>query len=524
MTEPESVDLETAESARRPRRGHAREARRAARLGPALERVPFLMRKLKPYEVLSEEGLALIEHNADTVLEEVGIEFRGEPDLLELWRQAGADVQGERVRIPRGLCRSIIQATAPREFTQYARNPANNVVIGGDNTVFVPSYGSPFIHNLDEGRRYATLEDFRNFVKLAYMSPYLHHSGGTLVEPTDLPVNKRHLDMVYSHIRYSDKAFMGSVTAGERAEDSVAMAKLVFGDEFVERNCVLISIINTNSPLVLDHTMLAALKVYASHNQCCIITPFILAGAMGPVSEVGAVTQLFAEAQAGIAVTQLVRPGAPVIFGSFTSSMSLLSGAPTFGTAEANLALLAAGQLARRLGVPYRAGGHLCASKLPDGQAIQESCDSMMCSILSGVNLMMHCAGWLEGGLAMGYEKFVIDHDHLGMMMKFAGGLDLSENAQALDAIREVGPGKHFLGCAHTRANYETAFYNAKLADNNSYEQWLAEGGLDIAQRANKVWKKMLAEYRMPALDPAIDEALQDFIARRKASMPDALG
>lgn len=505
------------------RRGAGREERRRARSAMSGEIVPFLTRRIGTYDVMSAEGIECIEHDADTVLEEIGIDFRGDAEVLALWREAGADVQGDRVRFPRGMCRGIIQASAPREFIQYARNPLRNVHIGGNDSVFVPAYGSPFIHNLDEGRRYATLEDFRNFVKLACMAPFLHHSGGTICEPVDLPVNKRHLDMVYSHIRWSDKPFMGSVTAGVRAEDSVAMAKLVFGDDFVENHCVLVNIINANSPMVFDETMLAALKVYARHHQACIVTPFILTGAMGPISMAGALTQLYAEVQAGMALTQVLRPGTPVIFGSFTSSMSMRSGAPTFGTAEANLCVLAAAQLARRLGVPFRAGGHLCASKIPDAQAIQESCDSMMSTILAGVHLVMHCAGWLEGGLSMGYEKFMLDHDHLGMMHKFAGGIDVSDNQQAIEAMREVGPGRHFLGCAHTQANFETAFYNSMLADNNSFEQWQSEGSLDAAQRANAQWKQWLAAYQAPPLDEAVDEALQDFIGRRKASMPDAL-
>ena len=296
----------------------------------------------------------------------------------------------------------------------------------------------PLFRNLDDGRRYATIEDFRNFVKLAYLTPAMHHSGGTVCEPVDVPVNKRHLDMVYSHIRYSNKPFMGSVTAPERAEDTVAMAKIVFGDQFVEENCCIINLINANSPMTFDGTMLGALKVYARHNQACVVSPFILAGAMSPVTIAGTLSQLLAEAMVGMATTQLVRPGAPVVFGTFGSSISMQSGAPTFGTPEPTMVLLAGAQLARRLGVPFRSGGSLCGSKIADAQAAYESANTLLPTLLGGVNFVLHAAGWLEGGLASGYEKFVMDADQIGMMQVLAGGVDLSENGQAMDAIREL--------------------------------------------------------------------------------------
>jgi trimethylamine--corrinoid protein Co-methyltransferase len=511
----------------RGRRPSARDAKRAARAARAGMSVPYITRKIPCYQVLGEAGLTTIENNADRILEEIGIDFREDPEALSIWKAAGADVQGERVRMPRGMCRQLIQATTPREFVQQARNPARNVLIGGNNTVFAPAYGSPFIRNLDEGRRYARIEDFRNFVKLAYSSHSLHHSGGTICEPVDLPVNKRHLDMVYSHIKYSDKAFMGSVTHPERAHDTVELAKIAFGDRYMDPvsgkpNTVIVSLINVNSPMTYDATMLGALKVYARANQACIVTPFILAGAMSPVTVAGTASQTLAEALAGMAFIQLLNPGAPLVFGSFASSLSMQSGAPTFGTPEPALVLYVMAELARRLGVPFRSGGSLCASKIPDAQAAFESAQTLLPTCLAGVNFVLHVAGWLEGGLAMGYEKFVMDVDQAGMMHTLLEGVDLSENGQAMDAIREVGPGKHFLGCAHTQANFETAFYRSPLADNNSYEQWDAEGGKDIAQRANAQWKKQLAEYVEPPLDPAVDEALLDFISRRKAAFPDS--
>lgn len=472
--------------------------------------------------MLDQEALEIVEHNADTILEEIGIEFRGDPEALEILRQQGCDVQGERVHFPRGLARKVIQDNAPASFRQHARNPERSVTIGGDGTVFAPVYGPPFVHDLNGERRYGTIEDFRNFVKLAYMTPAMHHSGGTVCEPTDIPVNKRHLDMVYSHIRYSDKPFMGSVTAPERAEDTVAMAKILFGDDFVEQNCVTVSLINANSPMVWDETMLGALKVYARHNQATIVTPFILSGAMAPCTVAGVMTQTLAESMAGMAFAQMVRPGAPVIFGSFASSMSMQSGAPTFGTPEPALVLYGIGQLARRLGVPFRSGGGLCGSKLPDAQAAYESAATLQPTLLGGVNFVLHAAGWLEGGLVSSFEKFVMDADQLGMLQTMSQGVDMSENGQAMDAIREVGPGSHFLGATHTQRNFETAFYRSTIADNNSYEQWLAEGEQDARSRANGLVRKMLESYEAPALDPAIDEALQAFMAEKKASMPDA--
>jgi trimethylamine--corrinoid protein Co-methyltransferase len=509
------------------RRTGARDAKRAARTAQASQSIPYITRRIPLYEVLGEEGLALIERNADTILEEIGIEFREDPEALEVWKAAGADVQGERVRMPRGMCRELIQASAPRQFTQHARNPARSVEIGGPHTVFAPAYGSPFVRSLDEGRRYANIEDFRNFVKLAYLSTSLHHSGGTICEPVDLPVNKRHLDMVYSHMKYSDKCFMGSVTHPERAEDTVEMAKLLFGDGWTDpaagrpKTCI-VSLINVNSPMTYDATMLGALKVYARANQACIVTPFILAGAMSPVTVAGTATQTLAEALAGLAFIQLLNPGCPMVLGSFASSLSMQSGAPTFGTPEPALVLYVMAALARRLGLPFRSGGSLCASKIPDAQAAFESAQTLLPTCLAGVNFVLHTAGWLEGGLAMGYEKFVMDADQAGMMHTLLAGVDLSENGQALSAIREVGPGKHFLGCAHTLANFETAFYRSPLADNNSFEQWEAEGRKDMATRANERWKRMLEEYVAPPLDPAVDEALVDYMDRRKAAFPDS--
>lgn len=505
------------------RRSGGRENRRAARSSKGVEQLRFIRRKIPKVELLSTEGLEIIEHNADTILEEIGIEFHDDPECLALFKDAGADVQGERVRFPRGLARALI-SSAPAQFTQHARNPERSVEIGGDNIVFAPVYGPPFVRDLEGGRRYGTIEDFQNLVKLIYLSPALHHSGGTVCEPVDVPINKRHLDMVYAHIRYSDKPFMGSVTDPDRAADTVAMAKIVFGDDFVDQNCVCTSLINANSPMVFDATMLGALKTYARAGQATVVSPFILSGAMAPVTVAGVMAQTLAEAMAGIALTQLCRPGAPVIFGSFSSSMSMQSGAPTFGTPEPALALFGLAALARRLGVPYRNGGSLCASKLPDAQAAYESANTLVPTVLAGVNFVLHAAGWLEGGLASSYEKLIMDADQLAMQQVLANGYDLSENGQALDAVREVGPGNHYLGCQHTQDNFETAFWRSGLADNNSFEQWQSDGAKDAVVRANERWKAMLASYEAPRIDEGIDDALRAFMAKKKESLPDGIG
>jgi trimethylamine---corrinoid protein Co-methyltransferase len=518
---PEEIAM-TAPDLEHPITRRGRAARQSERLARSLESLPYLTRKLAPVEVISSEGLEQIEYNADTLLEQVGIEIGNYPEAIEIYRAAGADVTGTRVRFERGMCRRIIRASAPGVFTQRARNPARDVVIGDPHVVLVPTYGSPFIHNLDEGRRYATIEDFRNFVKLTYMNPTLHHGGGTLCEPVDLPVNKRHFDMVYSHIRYTDKAFMGSVTHPSRAQDSVDMARIVFGEEAVGRDHVIMGLANANSPMSWDYNMLGSAKVYAENNQIVLVTPFILGGAMAPVTIAAAATQTLAEALAGMAFCQIVRPGAPVIFGSFASSMSMQSGAPTFGTPEPQLVLFVMAALARRLGVPFRSGGNFTASKVPDYQAAYESAVSFMATMQAGVNFNLHTAGWLEGGLAIGYEKFILDADQASMAEAFLAGVDLSDNGLALQAMLDGGPGQHFLGSPHTLANFENAFWRSELSNNDSFEQWEAEGAQDAATRANARWKRTLAEYQEPGLDPAVHEALVEWIDRRKASFPDS--
>ncbi|MDA9008840.1 trimethylamine methyltransferase family protein [Alphaproteobacteria bacterium] len=506
----------------RGRSGGGAEARRAARTNTAVQFLGAMERKLSPLEILSEEGLEIIEHNAETILEEVGIEFRDDPEARAMLKEAGADVQGELVRFPRGMCRELCK-TVPSSYRYHGRDPARTVTVGGKNTVYAPVYGPPFYRDYVTERRYATIEDFRNMVKLAYMLPALHSSGGTICEPVDVPVNKRHLDMVYTHLRYSTKPIMGSVTAPERAQDSVDLCSIVFGEQFVQENTVMTSLINANSPMTFDDTMLGALKVYAKNNQACIVSPFIIGGAMSPVTPAGVMAQALAEGMAGIAFSQLVRPGAPVVFGTFASSMSMQTGAPTFGMPEPALIIYGMAQLVRRLNIPFRSGGSLCASKLPDAQAAYESANTILPTTLAGVNFSLHAAGWLEGGLVSCPEKMIMDADQLAALHIQMGGVDLTENGQAMSAIRECGPGQHFLGCEHTKQNFETAYYRSTVGDSNSFEQWESEGSKDTFARAHDVMNKMLADYVAPEIDPTIDEALLAFIAKRKESMPDAM-
>jgi len=484
-------------------------------------RVPYIQRKISSFDILTEEGLCLIEQNADQILRDTGMDFRDDPEILDLFRDAGADVQGERVRFEPGMCRKIIQATAPRQYTQHARNPANNVEIGGNNTVLSPVYGPPFVHDLDQGRRYATLEDFKNLNKIHQMIPHLHHCGGIVCEPVDLPVNKRHLDMMLSHITYGDRGLFGGLIGAERAEDSVAMVKILFGDDFVDQNTVLYGVSNTNAPLTMDDAMSGSLKVYARNNQAVACTPWMITGAMSPCTEAGTLAQLLAEALACCALTPLIRPGTPCLMGSFATAMSRQSGAPTFGMPEAAKTVLAAGQLARRLGVPFHTVGSLTSSKMDDGQSQQEGSMSLIMAVLAGANFINHATGWLEGGLCTGYEKTIIDADLCGKLIDFCQGIDLSDNAQAMEAIAEVGPGSHFLSSAHTLNNYKTAFYRSTTADANSFEQWEIEGSSGTAQRANKIWKQMLADYQQPPIDEAKLEQLQAYVDQRKSSMPD---
>ena len=441
--------------------------------------------KFPVYELLDEEAVELIHQKSLQILSEVGIAFLDDPKAQAILTEHGVDLRDQIAYFDPGLVEEYV-AIAPNQFTQLARNPENNLVIGGNHLTFSPVYGPPFVLSLDRGRREATLEDFQNFVKLSYESPYLHQSGGTIVEPTDEHVDTRHLDMIFSHIKFSDKAFMGSVTSAANAANSVEMCEILFGADKIRENPALVSLINVSSPRRFDKRMLGSLRTYAEARQAVLISPFILSGAMSPVSVAGTLTQMNAETLAGIAFAQMCNPGTPVIYGSFQTIIDLQSGAPVFGAPEAQIALYLSAQMARRYNIPFRSGGMFASSKIPDAQAAYESVMAMLPAIYGHTNFILHAAGWLEGGLVAGYEKFVLDCELLGMYHKFLEGVDLSEDAFALESIRTVDPGGHHLGTDHTIRHFRTAFYRADLFDYNSAEQWEIDGSKDLLQTGKR--------------------------------------
>ncbi|UWS80543.1 trimethylamine methyltransferase family protein [Phaeobacter sp. G2] len=516
-------DAQVKTRGRRSRRGEGRSAEPGQN---AYLKRPFISRNIPTYDILSEESLEQIEATAERIMAEIGIEFRDDPEVVELFRAAGAQVtdltaESWNLKFAPGMIRQIL-STAPARFTQVARNPANTVEIGGDAMVFAPSYGSPFVMDLDKGRRYGTIADFENFVKLAQMSPNLHHSGGTICEPTDVAVNKRHLDMVYAHMRYSDRAFLGSITAPERAEDSIEMCRILFGADFVDQNCVIMGNFNTTSPMVMDGVTTRGIRIYAAAGQGSIHLPFLLGGAVSPLTTAGAVAQCLAESMVSCAITQLVRPGSPAVLGSFISSMSLRTGSPTFGTPEPALGSLAMGQLARRLQLPLRCAGNFSTSKLPDGQAMQQAMMSMMSAVQCGANFILHSAGFLDGLLSMSYEKFILDADLCGALHAYLKGFEVNEDTLGFEALAEGGPGQHLFATQHTLRHYQSAYWDSAMDDQQPWETWDEQGGVDAATRANSRWKAQLASYQAPDLDPGTDEALREFITKTKTAMPDA--
>jgi trimethylamine--corrinoid protein Co-methyltransferase len=502
------------------RSGGGREGRRAMRSAPMVS-MPTLVRNIPTYELLPGEAVDLIHDESLKILEEVGCEFRDD-EAPAMWKAAGADVRGTRVRIDRALLMQLI-ASAPEAFDIHARNRERSVRIGGKNSVFVPMYGAPYVRDLENNRRYGSLGDLNNFHRLAQMAPYLHSASSIICEPMEIPVPKRHLHIMQSALTYSDKPFMGIVTSRERAEDVMKMAGIVFGDAFVKDNTVVVSITNCNSPLVWDQTMLDAMRVYASHNQPIIAAPFALCGASTSASSVGAVAQVNAEALAGVAFTQLIRKGAPVIYGQFMVTVDMKTGAPMGGTPEAAQMMFVMGQLARKYKLPWRTSGFHVGSKLNDAQAGYESNMLMHAAVLSGANYIWHSAGWLEAGLSCGYSKFVTDCEQLAGWYKYAGGLQFDDFKDAMAAVREVGPAGHFLGTQHTLEHFDKAFFMPSIMDFNSYEQWSAEGAKDHDARGRDKAKALLASYEKPPMDPSIEEALQDFVRRRETELPNTV-
>lgn len=471
------------------------------------------------YEILSEDAMATLDLGWRRIVTEIGVEFLS-PRALELFRQAGQKVEDDCVRFdPDFLLEQV--AKAPRSFDVQARNPANTVHIGDDAMVFGSVYGPPFVREGDV-RRNATMEDFRNFARLAQGFAALDSAGGVVCEPDDTPLDSRHLDMTYALQTLTDKVYMGNVVSGVNARDTLAMTEILFGGrDAIEAVPATISLINCNSPLRWDDRMLESQFEYSSANQPVVLTPFLLMGAMSPVSIPASLAQQIAEALTGIALSQLIRPGAPVIFGSFLSNIDMQSGSPCFGTPESAIGLLCTGQIARRFGLPVRSGGGLTSSQMPDAQAGYESLMTMLPTFLAGINWVMHSAGWLEGGLVASVEKFVLDVQVLEMLQHEFTPLAIDEASLAFGAHDEVRHGGHFLGAAHTMERFRTCFYRPFVSSSENYERWNRGGAHDAAARAGEVARRRLAEFEPPPIDDAVREELAEYVTRRRRELGD---
>jgi trimethylamine--corrinoid protein Co-methyltransferase len=477
-----------------------------------------LINDLPRYEILDEAALAELERGWRRIVSELGIDFL-HPEALQVFKDAGQKVDGDVVRFdPDWILEQV--AKAPAEFDLQARNPERTVHIGGNHMVFSAVYGCPFVREGDE-RREATYDDFQNLVRLAQSFPQLDSPGGTICEPNDRPLDSRHLDMVFALLTLSDKPFMGSVTSGPNAADTIAMAEMVFGRESIEQTPAVISLINVNSPLRYDDRMLSALLEYAKAGQATVITPFLLMGAMSPVSIAATLAQQVGEALAGIALVQTLRPGCPVVFGSFLSNTDMQSGSPSFGTPESAIGLLCTGQIARHYNLPFRGGGALTSSQVVDAQAGYESMMSLWPTFLAGTNFVMHSAGWLESALVSCYEKFVVDVEQLRMLHAAFEPLRIDEEALAYSAHQEVGQGGHFLGAVHTLERFRECFYRPLVSSTENFERWKNKGARDTAIRANEIWKKTLKEYEKPPIDADLEAELKAFVDRRRTELGD---
>ena len=470
-----------------------------------------------PVTVLSQVQEERIHNASMQILEEIGIDFWDE-EALDCWEAAGARVDREdrHVWMDRNLVLEAV-AKAPAKFTLHARNPAHTLQIGGNHINFVTVAGAPYFSDLDKGRRQGTIAAYRRMLKLAQQCGPIHIVEGVLVEPQDVEIPQRHLEKGYSQLIFSDKAYHTASHGREISTDYVQMAAIVFGGlEEIQQRAVFASVINVNSPLRYDERMLGGLITYAKYGQPVIVTPFILAGAMSPITMASAIAQQNAEALAGIALTQLLNPSVPVVYGGFTTSIDMHTGSPAFGNPEGALALFAGAQLARRYGLPYRGSGGLNNSKLPDAQSAYETQMTLWPAVMAHANIIIHSAGWLEGGLVCSMEKFILDVEGLAMMHNFLAGLELNDETLALESIAEVGPGGHHFGTPHTMARYQNEFYLPIVSDRKNYETWQENGGLDAAQRANRVAKQLIETYEPPPMDPAIKEELSEFVEQRK--------
>lgn len=524
-----------------PNRPRARRQRARPEAPPLLSDKPFHLTRnpFPPLEPLSAEQLRRIDDASMRILEEIGIDFLDE-EALDLWAAAGArmDRSAQHVWIDRDHLRELL-TTAPREFTWLARNPARDLMVGGDHINFATVGGAPFYSDLEGGRRPGTLAAYRTMVKLAQQCGPIHVIEALMVEPQDVPVPIRHLDKGLAQFMLGDKAITAAAHGREVAEDYVAMARIALGDRWVAGSdqwvsgsvasrlvgqstesgrprAALATIVNANSPLRFDERMLGGLITYARHGQATVVTPFILAGAMSPVTLAAAIAQQNAEALAGIALTQLVRPGAPAVYGGFTTNIDMRTGSPAFGTPEGALALLCGGQLARHYGLPFRGSGGLNNAKGVDAQASYETQLSLWPAVMAHANIILHCAGWLEAGLVCSLEKFVIDVEGLAVMQRLLAGIVVDDETLALSSIAEVGPGGHHLGTAHTLARYRSEFYMPIVSDRQNYDKWREDGSRDVARRAHDLARQLIDLYEPPPMDPAVAEELAAFIARRK--------
>ena len=479
----------------------------------------MFVNKMPRYDILSEDAVATLERGWKRIVSELGVEFML-PEARELFAQAGQRVEDDNVFLdPEFILEQV--AKAPSEFDLQARNPANNVHIGGDHMVFLSVYGPPFVRQ-GNVRRDATLDDFKNFTRLAQTYPELDMSGGTICEPNDVPLDSRHLDMVYALQSLSDKAYMGSVTSGPNAADSIRMTEILLGGrEAIERTPGIVGLINVNSPLRYDDRMLGAMMEYCRAGQPLIITPFLLMGAMSPVSIPASLAQQLAEALAGIALAQLIRPGTPTIFGSFLSNTDMQSGSPALGTPESAIGLLCTGQMARHYNLPWRSGGGFTSSQSVDAQSAYEAMMTMVPTFLAGTNYVLHAAGWLESGLASCYEKFIVDIEILRMLQVEFTPIEITDETLAFSAHQEVGHGGHFLGAVHTLERFRECFYRPLLSSTDNFQRWERLGGLDATARATEIYQKNLAEYEQPPIDPAIDAELREYVTRRRTELGD---
>jgi len=472
-------------------------------------------------EVLSADQVEAIHEASMTLLETQGMRVLHSP-ARGLLKGAGASVDeaSQMVRFDRAMLQETL-AQAPSEFTLHARNPAKSFRLGGRHLAFTSVGGPAYCNDLDRGRRRGRYEDACDYLRLVQSLDIIHQEGGGAFEPIELPPETRHLDLYLSQIRLLDKNWQPVALGRERARDAIAMARIALGcnEAQLAEKPALFAIINTNSPLQLDIPMAEGLMEMAAAGQAVCVTPFTLAGAMAPVTLAGTLAQQNAEALAGIALAQIVRPGAPVVYGAFTSNVDMRSGSPSFGTPEYAKAAQASGQLARRYRLPFRTSS-VTSSNLVDAQAVYESMMSLWAAITGGANIIVHAAGWLEGGLTASFEKLIVDAEMLQMMAEYLLPIEVSEETLALDAIAEAGPGGHFFGVAHTMTRYQTAFYQPFLSDRRNFETWQEAGAESAERRANRIWKDLLERYQPPPLDPAVDEALQAYVDRRKGGAP----